>query len=136
MTAGRETRWARVAGALAVGLTLALGAVACGGDDDDATTPATSDQSAEQRIDSAVQACADSAQNLGGATGSALETACQQVGEGAKQDLSSAGADVRKALSEAAATCRKSANKLPSGDAQNALSSLCDAIKSAGQNGG
>jgi hypothetical protein len=135
MTAGREMiPLARLVGALAVTLTLVLGAGACGGDDDDTTT--TSGQSAEQRIDSAVQSCTDSAQNLGGATGSALQTACQQVGQAAKQDLSSAGADVRKTLSEQAATCRKAVNRLPSGDAQNALSGLCDAIKSAGQNGG
>jgi hypothetical protein len=124
--------------ALAALLASGLLVTGCGGDDDDATTPATttSDQSAEQRIDSAVQSCTDSAQNLGGATGSALQTACQQVGQAAKQDLSSAGADVRKTLSETAATCRKAVKRLPSGDAQDALSSLCDAIKSAGQNGG
>jgi hypothetical protein len=105
----------------------------CGGDDDDTTT--TPGQSAEQQIDSAVQSCTDSAENLGGATGSAVQTACQQVGEASKQDLSSAGADVRKTLSETAATCRKAVNRLPSGDAQDVLSSLCDAVESAGQTG-
>jgi hypothetical protein len=134
MTAARQTRPARVAGAVIVGLTLALGAGACG--DDDTTTTTTSEQSVDERIDSAVQSCTDSAQDLGGTTGSALLTACVQVGQATKNVLNSAGADVREALSEAAAQCQKSVNTLPSGDAQNALSSLCDAIASAGENGG
>jgi hypothetical protein len=41
-TPGRESRFWRLVGALAVGLTLALGAGACGGDDDEETTEAAS----------------------------------------------------------------------------------------------
>jgi hypothetical protein len=37
---GRDSRFRRLVGALALGLTLALGAGACGGDDDDETTAA------------------------------------------------------------------------------------------------
>jgi hypothetical protein len=41
-TRGRATRWPRRVGAIAVGLTLALGTGACGGDDDEETTEAAS----------------------------------------------------------------------------------------------
>jgi hypothetical protein len=40
-TPGRDRRWWRLVGALAVGLTIALGAGACGGDDDEETTEAS-----------------------------------------------------------------------------------------------
>jgi hypothetical protein len=59
-----------------------------------------------------------------------LETACEQVGEAAKQGLSSAGEGVSQALSEAADSFRESVKTLPSGDAKNALSSVCDSLKS------
>jgi hypothetical protein len=41
---GRDTRLPRLVGALAVALTLALGAGACGGDDDEETTEASAEK--------------------------------------------------------------------------------------------
>jgi hypothetical protein len=44
ITAGRAIRWPRLVGAIAVGLTLALGVGACGGDDDEETTEASAEE--------------------------------------------------------------------------------------------
>ena len=44
----------------------------------------------------------------------------------------SRGEQVTQVLSQAAKSCESAVGQLPSGQAQAALSSLCDAIKSAG----
>ena len=54
------------------------------------------------------------------------------AGSSFKSDLSDAGDDLSQAASSAAEFCEQAVGKLPSGDAQDALSSLCDAIDSAG----
>lgn len=69
---------------------------------------------------------------MGGQTGSALESACEEVGKAFSQDLNNAGDDVDQAITEAVASCNKAVDSLPEGDAQATLSSLCDAINSAG----
>ena len=119
--------------AIAALLICALAVVGCG-DDDDGTTTTTStssDASAQKKIDAAVQSCSDQAQQLGGAAGTALASACTSVGDSAKQALSSGGEQVEQALSQAAQSCESAVGQLPSGQAQAALTSLCDAIKSA-----
>ena len=126
--------------ATAVIATLLVGALAmagCGDDDDGTTTTTTSTStssaaSAEKKIDTAVQSCSDQAQQLGGAAGTALASACTSVGDTTKQALSTGGEQVTQALSQAARSCESAVGQLPSGQAQDALSSLCDAIKSAG----
>ena len=117
-------------------LVCALAMAGCG-DDDDGTTTTTStstsaDASAQKKIDTAVKSCSDQAQQLGGSAGTALASACTSVGDTAKQALSSGGEQVTQALSQAAKSCESAVGQLPSGQAQAALSSLCDAIKSAG----
>ena len=123
--------------AIATLLACALPIAGCGGDDDETTAAATttstsSDASAQERIDTAVQSCSDQAQQLGGAAGTALASACTSVGNEAKQALSTGGEQVEQALSEAASSCESTVGQLPEGQAQDALSSLCEAIKSAG----
>ena len=116
-------------------LVCALSIAGCGGDDDETTTATTSTSagaSAQEKIDTAVQSCSDQAQQLSGAAGTALASACTSVGDTAKQALSTGGDDVDQALSQAASSCESEVDKLPAGEAQDALSSLCDAIKSAG----
>ena len=44
ITPGPDTGWPRLVGAIAVGLTLALGAGACGDDDDEETTEASAEE--------------------------------------------------------------------------------------------
>ena len=44
---------------------------------------------------------------------------------------SSGGSDVKQALSQAESSCTSAVSKLPSGQAQESLSKLCDAISSA-----
>jgi hypothetical protein len=117
-------------------LVCALAVAGCGDDDDGTTTTTTtttsSDASAQEKIDTAVQSCSDQAQQLGGAAGTALASACTSVGDTAKQALSTGGEQVKQALSQAASSCESAVGQLPAGQAQDALSSLCGAIKSAG----
>ena len=63
---------------------------ACGGDDDETTTTTSPEAGAKQRVDAAVKSCSDEAQQLGGAAGTALESACTLVGDTANQALSKA----------------------------------------------
>jgi len=107
----------------------ALIAAGCG-DDDETTTTTSAGESAQQSIDAAVQSCSDQAQQLGGSAGTAVETACTSVGETAKQALSAGGEQVQQALSQAESSCKSAVGQLPSGQAQDALSNLCDAIAS------
>ena len=118
-------------GAIAALLVCVIPMAGCGGDDDETTTT-TSTSSATSEIDAAVQSCSDQAQQLGGAEGTALASACTSVGDTAKQALSSGGEEAEQALSQAASSCESEVGTLPAGEAQDALSSLCDAIKSAG----
>ena len=121
--------------ALAVIATLLVSGLAvtgCGDDDETTSTTTSSDASAQQKIDAAVKSCSDQAQQLGGSAGTALASACTSVGDTSKQALSSGGEQVDQALSQAAKSCESAVGQLPSGQAQAALSSLCDAIKSAG----
>ncbi|MGB2851061.1 MAG: hypothetical protein WBC01_05275 [Solirubrobacterales bacterium] len=127
----------RVAVGLAALLSIGVIAAGCGSDDSttstaSSTTSTSATDSVDQAVDSAVQSCSEAAQNLGGSTGTAVEAACKSVGSAFQQDLSTAGDDVDQAISEAAQSCKQTVNQLPSGDAQDALSSLCDAIDSAG----
>ena len=116
-------------------LALALsGATWAGcGDDDDETTTTTGSAAAaaEQKVDAAVKSCSDEAEQLGGAAGTALGSACTSVGTSVKQALSSGGEDVKQALSSAASSCRSAVQQLPSGQAQDALTKLCDSVASA-----
>ena len=109
----------------------ALIAAGCGGDDDETTTTTSPEASAEQRVDAAVKSCSDEAQQLGGAAGTALGSACTSVGTSVKQALSSGGENVKQALSSAASSCRSAVQQLPSGQAQDALTKLCDSVASA-----
>jgi hypothetical protein len=109
----------------------ALIAAGCGGDDDETTTTTSPEASAEQRVDAAVKSCSDEAQQLGGTAGTALEGACTSVGDTAKQALSTGGEDVKQALSKAERSCKSAVGQLPSGQAQDALTKLCNAIASA-----
>ena len=116
-------------------LALALsGATWAGcGDDDDETTTTTGSAAAaaEQNVDAAVKSCSDEAEQLGGAAGTALGSACTSVGTSVKQALSSGGENVKQALSSAASSCRSAVQQLPSGQAQDALMKLCDSVASA-----
>ena len=124
----RNHRRQAIAGIAAVLVCLHV-AAGCGDDDD--TTTTTGNGSAEQTIDSAVSSCTDSAQQLGGAVGTALDTACKSVGDTAKQAASEGGEKAQQALSSAAKSCRSAVGSVPSGQAQDALSKLCDAISNA-----
>jgi hypothetical protein len=112
----------------------------CGGDDDDeTTTPAatptqTSDASASpanSRIDSALTACNDAAEQIGGTAGTDLQGACAYVAAAAEQVVSGAGENVSQALSDVAKNCRNAIGQLPPGQAQDALSQFCDALAKA-----
>ena len=109
----------------------ALIAAGCGDDDDETTTTTSAGESAQQSVDAAVKSCSDEAQQLGGAAGTALGSACTSVGNTAKQALSSGGEQAQQALSKAESSCKSAVGQLPSGQAQDALSKLCDAIASA-----
>ena len=109
----------------------ALIAAGCGGDDDDTTTTTSPEASAEQKVDAAVKSCTDEAQQLGGTEGTALEGACTSVGDTTKQALSKGGGDVKQALSKAERSCKSADGQLPSGQAQDALTKLCNAIAGA-----
>jgi hypothetical protein len=123
---------------LAALVACALIAGGCGGDDDDSTTSTAStstsaEASADQKIDSAVQACSDTAQGLGDAAGTGLQAACTTAAANAKQALSSGSANAQQALSEAATSCTAKVAQLPAGQAQTELTKVCDAIAGAAQ---
>jgi hypothetical protein len=117
--------------AIPVLVVWALFAVGCGDDDDDTTTTTSAAENAEQTVDSAVQSCTDQAQQLGGSAGTALGAACTTVGDTTKKALSSGSEDVKQALSQAESSCKSAVSQLPSGEAQDALSKLCNSIASA-----
>ena len=111
----------------------ALIAAGCGDDDSTSasTTTSTSDagESASASIDAAVKSCSDKASNLEpAAAGSALAAACTTVGDSAKQALSEGGEQAKQALAKTAESCKTAVGQLPDGDAQSALTDLCDAI--------
>ena len=60
--------------------------------------------------------------------GTALDGACTEVGTEANQALTEGG----ETLSDAEKTCTSSVSQLPAGQAQDALTQLCDAISAAG----
>ncbi len=124
-------RWQAIAGIAAI-LVCGLIAAGCGDDDETTTTTPSGGSDAEPAIDSAVSSCTDSAQQLGGAAGTALDSACKSVGNTAKQAVSEGGEQAQQALASAAKSCRSTVGQLPSGQAQDALGKLCDAIASAG----
>ena len=115
----------------------ALIAAGCGDDDSTSATSATSATSttstsgdASKNIDAAVESCKTAAQDVQpAAAGSALAAACTTVGDSAKQALSQGGEQVQEALAQTAEACKQSVAQLPSGEAQTALTALCDAIK-------
>ena len=109
----------------------ALLAVGCGDDDDSDTSTSASSSSAEQSVDSAVKSCTEQAKQIGGSAGTALEASCTSIGDSAKKALSSGSESAKEALSSAASSCKSAVGQLPKGDAQQALSSLCDALASA-----
>jgi hypothetical protein len=115
----------------------ALIAAGCGGDDETtsstaaATTTTTSDASSTDKIDAAVESCSTKAQELSDAAAAGLQAACTTVGESAKQALAQGGAQVDQALSQAADSCNSAVAGLPAGEAQAALTDLCDAISSS-----
>ena len=109
----------------------ALIAAGCGDDDDETTTTTSAGESAKQTVDQAITSCSDQAQQLGGAAGTALEGACTAVGTEAKQAIDAGGENVKQALSKAEKSCKSAVAQLPSGQAQDALTQLCDAISSA-----
>ena len=112
-------------------LASALFAAGCGDDDDETTTTTSAAENAEQTVDTAVSSCTDQAKQLGGAAGTALEGACTSVGDTAKKALSSGSENVKQALSQAESSCKSAVGQLPSGEAQDALTTLCDSIASA-----
>jgi hypothetical protein len=103
-------------------------AVGCGDDSSTSTTSSSTDASAPDKIDAAVDSCVSKAQDLGGAAGSTLSTACTSIGETVKQALSAGGDQVDAALAQASKNCDTVISQLPEGDAQDALSEMCDAI--------
>ena len=111
----------------------ALTAIGCGDDETTSTSTSTSaGESATQSVDEAVKSCTDEAQQLGGVAGTALDGACTSVGTAANQALTAAGANAQQALTQAASSCKSSVAQVPKGQAQDALSQLCDAIEAAG----
>ncbi len=125
----RGHRFHAIAGLTAL-FVCALIAAGCG-DDDETTTTTSAGGSAQQTVDTAVKSCSDEADQLGGAAGTALKSACTSVGNTAEQALSSGGEQVKQALSQAESSCKSAVGQLPSGQAQDALSKLCNAIASA-----
>ncbi len=118
---------------LAALFACALIAAGCG-DDETTTSTSTStsaEESSKQTVDAAVKSCSDTAQQLGGVAGTALGGACTSVGAAANQALSTAGENVDEALSKAASSCKSAVGQLPTGQAQDALKQLCDAISGA-----
>ena len=105
--------------------------VGCG-DDESTSTSTSAGENATQSVDAAVKSCTDEAQQLGGVAGTALDGACTSVGAAANQALTTAGASAQQALAQAASSCKSSVGQLPKGQAQDALTQLCDAIEAAG----
>jgi hypothetical protein len=111
---------------------LSCGLIAAGcGDDDETTTSTPVADDAQQEVDSAVQSCVDEAGDLGATAGAALEAACTTTGDTVITALNSGGEDAQQALADAESSCKSTISDLPPGDAQDALSALCDAISSA-----
>ena len=102
----------------------ALVAAGCG---DDETTTTSAGENAQQTVGKAVDSCTAKAQQLGGVAGTALDGACTEVGTEANQALTEGG----ETLSDAEKTCTSSVSQLPAGQAQDALTQLCDAISAA-----
>ena len=75
-----------------------------------------------------MKSCSTTAQDLPEAAGAAFAAACTTVGDNAKQALGEGGDQVDQALSQAADSCKSAVTQLPAGDAQAALTDLCDAI--------
>jgi hypothetical protein len=130
----RGHRWYAIP-ALTALFVCALIAAGCGDDEttsstEAATTTSTSDASAD-KIDAAVKSCGTKAQELPEAAGAGLQAACTSVGNSAKQALAQGGEQVDQALSQAADSCKSSVAQLPAGEAQAALTDLCDAISSS-----
>ncbi len=124
------------AGSLGLLLACAVIAIGCGDDDEDTssagapdTTTESSGTPAEERIDEAVASCTSAAEDLGDASGAALQAACATIADNVKLALASGGEQVEEALSEAADACDEAVTQLPEGDAQAALSDLCAAIE-------
>jgi hypothetical protein len=117
---------------------LGFGAVGCGDDDSTTASSTTSTsgdttlgENAPASVDEAVASCNDEAQQLGGAAGTALSGACTAVGDSAKQAISAGGEDAAQALSKAAESCKENVAQLPSGQAQDVLTQLCEAVGAA-----
>jgi hypothetical protein len=115
----------------------ALIAAGCGGDDSTSSSTSTSTSTsagdnATQSVDAAVKSCTDQAQQIGGVAGTALSGACTSVGAAATQAVATAGDSAQQALSQAASSCQSSVSQVPKGQAQDALTQLCDAIAAAG----
>ena len=129
----RGHRWYAISAVTAL-FVCALIAAGCGDDDETAssteaaTTTTASDASAADKIDAAVESCKTKAQELPEAAAAGLQTACATVGENAKQALAQGGEQVDQALSQAADSCKSAVAQLPAGDAQAALTDLCEAI--------
>jgi lipid-binding SYLF domain-containing protein len=117
------------AAALTALVACALIAAGCG--DDDETTTTSVGENAKQTVDTAVASCTDEANQLGGVAGTALEGACTAVGDEANRAISEGGENVKQALSKAEKSCKTAVSQLQSGQAQDALTQLCDAISSA-----
>ena len=127
----RGHRWYATVGFTAL-FAFALIATGCGGGGGDSTATTTSpNASAQQELDSAIKSCHNEAQQLGGTAGTTLDNTCTFVGTGAQQALSSGSANAKQELSSVASGCRKAVGQLPPGQAQDALSKVCDAIASA-----
>ncbi len=110
----------------------ALIAAGCGGGGNDTTAASGSTgSSATQRVDAAVKSCNQKAQQLGGSASTTLSGACKLVGASADEALKSGSANAKQALSQATSSCRAAVAQIPSGQAQDALSKLCDAIAAA-----
>jgi len=131
----RGHRWYTIAAVTAL-FVCALIAAVCGGDDETttsgeaATTTTTSGASSTDKIDAAVESCNTKAQELSDAAAAGLQAACTSVGNTAKQALAQGGEQVDQALSQAADSCKSSVAQLPAGEAQSALTDLCNAISS------
>jgi hypothetical protein len=126
-----------VAAGLIALLACALLAAGCGSDDSTGASSTSSssstgaDGSASDKIDAAVASCNTASQDVQpAAVGSALGAACTTIGDSAKQALSEGGDQVDQALAQVADSCSTAVSQLPAGEAQSALTDLCDAIKS------
>jgi hypothetical protein len=124
-------RWYAVPGLMAL-VVCALIAAGCGTTTSSEATTSTAAASGSDKIDAAVKSCGTKAQELSPeAASTALQAACTTVGDNAKQALAKGGAQVDQALSQAADSCKSAVSQLPAGEAQSALTDLCDAVSSA-----